>query len=140
MTSATIAHAGHSHADHGSADHGHAHGHGHYPGVPAYSHVMPLWILFAVFACLIALTVLTVALSDVALGSGEIFVSMGIATIKAVMVAVYFMHMRHDKPLNVLIATFSLVFVVLFIGTLLFDASEYHPNVAARSYVTNPPN
>ncbi|QDV28692.1 hypothetical protein Spb1_05570 [Planctopirus ephydatiae] len=139
MTAATIDHTGHGHDGHSDGGHGHDshghHGHGHYPGVPSYSHIMPLWILFAVFASLIALTALTVALSGVALGTAEIFVSMGIATIKALLVAVYFMHMRHDKPLNVLICTFSLVFVALFIGLLLFDSMEYYPNIAARTYV-----
>jgi cytochrome c oxidase subunit IV len=117
MTTAA-AHTNHSHADHDHHDHG-------------MGHAMPLSTLIAVFVSLIALTILTVYMSNIRLGSAEIFVSMGIATVKAILVAVYFMHMRHDKPLNILLVVFSLFFMTLFISFTLVDSSEYQGEIDA---------
>lgn len=117
MTTAA-AHTNHAHADHDDHDHG-------------MGHAMPLSTLIAVFVSLIALTILTVYMSNIRLGSAEIFVSMGIATVKAILVAVYFMHMRHDKPLNILLVVFSLFFMTLFIAFTLVDSSEYQGEIDA---------
>jgi cytochrome c oxidase subunit IV len=114
----SMAHADHTHAAHDHHDHG-------------MGHAMPLSTLIAVFISLIGLTILTVYMSSIRLGSAEMFVSMGIATLKAILVAVYFMHMRHDKPLNILLVVFSLFFMTLFIAFTLVDSSEYQGQIEA---------
>jgi cytochrome c oxidase subunit 4 len=86
------------------------------------AHAVPPVVLLSVFSMLIALTILTVALTNVELGAWEIWVSMGIATAKASLVALYFMHLRYDNPLNGLILITSLIFVALFIGITLMDS------------------
>jgi cytochrome c oxidase subunit IV len=120
MAEHTLAVSGHSAVGHGHDDHAH--------------HVMPLWILFAVFAALISLTIITVAASSIVTQATEIWVAMGIATVKALLVATYFMHLRHDKPLNVLAVTFSLLFVVLFLGICLADSVRYQDQIKSRDY------
>ena len=101
----------------------------HDDGHGGISHVMPLKLLFRVFAALIALTALTVFVAQTDLGSWEIVITMIIATTKATLVAVYFMHLKYDSPFNATILAFSLLFVALFIGFTLIDVERYQPDL-----------
>ncbi len=96
-----------------------------------HPHVMPLSVLLPTFAALIALTVITVSASKLSIGAAEIWVAMGIATIKATLVALYFMHLRYDKPFNALLILFSLVFAAIFVGMALVDSQAYQPEISA---------
>ncbi len=107
-----------------SADHQETSGGTHVP-------VIPLSVLFGTFAILIGMTIVTVLASKLSLGAAEIWVAMGIATVKAVLVAINFMHIRHDKPFNVLIVLFSLVFAAIFIGLTLVDSQSYQAEIGA---------
>jgi cytochrome c oxidase subunit IV len=93
------------------------------------SHIMSPRMLLTVFGLLLLLTAITVALANFPLGVWEIWVSLGIATVKAGLVALYFMHLRYDTPLNGAIFVFSLVFVALFLGFTLMDVHEYQPDI-----------
>lgn len=108
------------HTEHASDHHDHG-----------FAHPAPPWILLATFVALIFLTILTVgiAASPLELGSFEIWVSMGIATAKALLVCLFFMHMFWDKGFNVLVFLSSLLFVSLFGGFTLMDQYETSPNV-----------
>jgi cytochrome c oxidase subunit 4 len=86
---------------------------------------MAVWKLLAVFATLIVLTWLTVYQSTLNLGSGEVWVSLFIATIKAGLVILFFMHMIHEKPFNVIVFLSAFIFVALFLGATLNDAHNY---------------
>jgi cytochrome c oxidase subunit IV len=114
------------------SDHAHQ---GHHPG---YAHVMPPSILIGTFLALVGLTILTVTSSYFPLGNAEIYVAMGIATVKAALVAVYFMHLRYDKPMNALFLIFSLAFLALFICLTLVDTQSYQPEIQAVSDAVAP--
>lgn len=88
-------------------------------------HVMPLPMLFGIFGALIFFTLLTVAVGQFSLGRWEILITMMIATTKAVLVAVFFMHLKYDRPFNAMIFSFSLFFVALFLGIVLMDVGSY---------------
>ena len=92
-------------------------------------HVIPVPVLIAVFLTLIVLTVVTVAASYLPLGEVEIWVAMGIATVKAGLVAAYFMHLRYDNPLNAVLFVIGLLFVGLFVGFVLMDAEQYRSDL-----------
>jgi cytochrome c oxidase subunit 4 len=92
-------------------------------------HAIPARILITVFVVLVALTVLTVVATLFPTGSFEIWISLGIATVKAGLVAAYFMHLRYDNPLNALIFIFGLFFVALFVGLILLDTHQYQGNI-----------
>jgi cytochrome c oxidase subunit 4 len=79
-----------------------------------HPHIAPLRVYLGVFAALIALTVLTVAVSYVHLGAWNLAVAMIIASIKASLVAMIFMHLKDDTKFNVLVFVGSLLFVGLF--------------------------
>jgi len=104
----------HAVADHASDHHGHA------PG--DFAHPLPVWVLLTVFAALTFLTVVTVAQASFDLGGADVIVTMVIATIKASLVMLFFMHLAFDKPFNFIIFMSSFVFVALFIMFTLSDA------------------
>ena len=93
------------------------------------AHVMPVPVLLAVFAALMVLTVVTVAATRVDLGAWNLWIAMGIAALKATLVALYFMHLRYDHPFNALIFVTGLVFLALFISLALLDTLEYQPDI-----------
>ena len=86
-----------------------------------FAHPIPLPLLFGVFIALTALTIITVAQASFDLGSFDILVVMSIATIKAILVGAFFMHLAYDKPFNIICFVSSFVFVGLFIVFTLFD-------------------
>ncbi len=101
--------------------------HGHHDG--EFAHPASLKMLFTIFFILLALTGLTVYQSTLELGGAEIYFSLFIASIKAGLVIMFFMHMLWDKMLNGIIFFSSLIFVTLFLGATLHDAHSYRDSV-----------
>lgn len=92
-------------------------------------HVAPVWIMYATFAALIILTIATVAARSVDLGAMNIWIALGLALIKSVLVAFFFMHLWWDSKFNQLVLVTSLLFLVIFIGFAILDSKEYQPVV-----------
>lgn len=90
---------------------------------------MPLSVLLTIFTALIVFTIATVVISKFHLGAWEVPIALGIATTKAILVAVYFMHLRYDNPFNAMIFCFSLFFVALFLGGILIDVRAYQKDL-----------
>ncbi len=97
--------------------------HGHSDDGTDFAHPMPLSILFGVFGILVLLTIITVFQAGFDLGSFDIAVVMGIATIKALLVGAFFMHLIADKPFNIIVFLSSFVFVGLFVIFTLSDSN-----------------
>lgn len=95
----------------------------------SHVHVVPLWVLGAVWLTLVCLTVVTVAATWVDLGRLNLWVALAIATVKASLVALYFMHLRYDRPFNAVVFVASLLFVMLFLGLALIDTGQYQPEL-----------
>lgn len=89
------------------------------------SHVSPLSQLLLVFFSLVGLTILTVVCANAGLGRWDFLVAMIIATVKATLVALYFMHLRHDKLFNTLTFLGGVLFLLLFLGLALLDVAMY---------------
>lgn len=106
----------------------------HHDDHHGFAHIMPPQILLGVFFSLLFLTFATVAATYLELGRYEIWVSMGIATIKAALVVFFFMHLLYDKPLNGLIFFLTFGFVALFIGFTVMDSLAYKDRVQEREY------
>lgn len=92
---------------------------------PAFAHPVPVKLLLAVFFALVGLTILTVVVNEMGLGQIDIWVALIIATIKASLVCLFFMHMFWEKGFNLVAFFSSFVFVTLFIGLTLMDTSAY---------------
>jgi cytochrome c oxidase subunit 4 len=63
-------------------------------------HVLPLRVYAAIFAALLVLTAVTVWVSGLDLGALNTPVALAIATLKAVLVLLWFMHVRYSKRLT----------------------------------------
>lgn len=74
----------------------------------------------AVLGGLLVLTVVTVYASYLDFGSMNTVVALLIATAKASLVALFFMHLRHDK-FNAVIFVGGLLFLAIFMIWTLFD-------------------
>lgn len=84
-------------------------------------HIVPLKAYLGVAAALFVLTAITVAVSFVHLGGFNAIVAVGIATVKALLVAFIFMHLLYDKKINLYIFTVGIIFIGVFIGLTMFD-------------------
>ncbi len=98
--------------------------------------------LLLVFFALIGLTWLTVfqaTQTQVELGQFELGLTLFIATIKAALVILFFMHMIHDKPLNAIVFLSSFIFVALFLGFTLLDTQGYKDSYEFKKVDSPPP-
>jgi len=91
----------------------------------SFVHVASVRLLLIVWAVLIFGTWLTVSASNIDLGALNIWVGLAIATGKAVLVALYYMHLRWDKPFNAFVFMSAIFFLLLFIGISMMDAGQY---------------
>lgn len=125
-----------------SNPHAPAHGaaHDHHDDAHGLAHVMSIKILMGVFGTLVVLTALTVFVTRFEVGRWDIAIAMAIATVKATVVALFFMHLRYDRPLNAMVFLSALIFVGLFIGFAGLDVFEYSDDVTAyhRAQATTP--
>ncbi len=97
--------------------------HGHDDGM-VHIHVHPMSLYLKVFGALIFFTLLTVAVAEVHLGQWNFFVAVVIATIKATLVALFFMHLKDDDRFNALVFVGSLVFVGVFFVYTMNDTNH----------------
>ncbi len=88
------------------------------------AHPVSVPLLIGVLIALLFLTVLTVAVTYVDMGRLNIWIALGIAFVKGTLVCLYFMHLRWDKPFNLILLVSSLFFVALFLGFCIMDTSE----------------
>jgi cytochrome c oxidase subunit 4 len=92
----------------------HAGGHAHDDGA-VHVHIASSQFYWGIFAALICLTVATVRVSYYDFGSANIIIAMLIATMKASLVAAFFMHLRHDKLFNTVAFLSAFLFLGIFI-------------------------
>jgi cytochrome c oxidase subunit 4 len=76
-----------------------------------------------VFAGLIALTLLTTAVAFVDLGAFSVVVALAIACGKMLLVALFFMHVRHSSQLTKLVLSGALLWLGILI---LFTLADFH--------------
>ena len=95
-----------------SADHHHEHD---ADDGAVHSHVSSVQFYVGIFLALVCLTVLTVKVSYYDFGPANIVIAMLIATMKAGLVATFFMHLAHDKLFNTLAFISAFLFLSVFI-------------------------
>jgi cytochrome c oxidase subunit 4 len=96
-----------------------------------YAHAVPLRVLAAVFVVLLLMTALTVASTWYDLGDWNLIIALGIATFKAALVVLFFMHLRYDYPFYGLVLVTALLFLAIFLGLTLLDTLQYQPDIQA---------
>ena len=94
----------------------------------SYSHARKLNT--TVLGALIVLTVITVTAAGVNFGSPSTntIVALIVASIKASLVALFFMHLKYEKPINAVIFLTGIATLALFMGlTLVDEDTRNHP-------------
>jgi cytochrome c oxidase subunit 4 len=92
-------------------------------------HIASVRILVLVWIALVFGTWLTVSATYVDLGALNIWIGLAIATAKAILVALYYMHLRWDKPFNALVFLSAFAFLAIFIGIAMMDTAHYQDAV-----------
>ncbi len=118
----------HSHGHEG--EHGHGDGHGGH----GMSHVLPMKVLLGTWGALMVLTVLTVAVAKLPIfdfgASPNLLIAMVIATVKATLVCLYFMHLRYDKMFHTVVFISAILLATLFVTFTLMDSTQYQTDVS----------
>lgn len=93
------------------------------------AHVASPKVLLGTFAALIFLTFVTVAVASVGLGEWDFIFAIVIATIKVLLVCMFFMHLWYDKPFHALVFVSGVAFALLFIALAYMDTAQYQKDV-----------
>lgn len=90
-------------------------------GQSSHQHILPLNVYLRVGAVLFILTLVTVLVAQVHLGAFNLVVALGIAVIKASLVALYFMHLKYDNKFFAVVFLVAILFLGVFIIFTMFD-------------------
>ena len=83
--------------------------------------VVPRRVYLGIFAALIVLTALTVASSCVDLGFFNVFIAITIAVTKALLVLLFFMHVRYSDRLIWVVAGAGFFWLLIMLSLTLSD-------------------
>jgi len=83
--------------------------------------VVSIKLYATVFFTLLALTIMTVAVSKLDLGEFNLIAAMTIAVIKGTLVAAFFMDLRRATSLTMLIAAAGLFWLTILLALILSD-------------------
>ena len=85
------------------------------------NHIVPFNIYIKVLFTLLVLTTLTVIAAQMDFGIFNVLIAMGIATIKAILVLLFFMHLKYDNKLFPVIFLTGVFFLVIIFVFCEFD-------------------
>ncbi len=86
-----------------------------------HSHVSSVKFYVGILAILIMFTLLTVGMASIHLGPLNLAVAIAIASAKATLVVMFFMHLRYDNRFNATIVICSLMFIGVFFAYTMND-------------------
>lgn len=104
----------------------------------SHIHVSPVRLYVAVWVALMVLTAITVGVAQVDFGALNVVVAMAVATIKASLVVLFFMHLKYDKPFHAVAFGIGIVFFGIFLGLQLLDVGTRTDPEPARNFAVIP--
>lgn len=78
-----------------------------------HNHIIPLKVYFGILATLLFLTIITVVASRIDFGHMNTVIAFAIATVKASLVLGYFMHLKYDDKMYLVIFLTGVFFLVV---------------------------
>ncbi len=99
-------------------------------------HIVPPKVYLGIFLSLMVLTAATVAAAYVNLGAFNIVVALAIATLKATLVVLYFMHARYSPKRTQLVIICAVFWLAIMLALTLSDYVTRDHDVAASISVT----
>ena len=86
-----------------------------------HEHVTPLSVYLGIFGALMVLTLITVAVAWIDLGSLNIMVALAVAVVKATLVVLYFMHVKYSSKLTWIVIGSGLFWLLILLGLTMAD-------------------
>ncbi len=106
-------------------------------GTHGTRHLMSDKLSIRIGLSLMVLTAITVGVAQIDLGHVNFFVAMLVASIKASLVTLFFMGMKHEDGQNRTIFASAFVFLFIFIGLTAIDLF-YRGNFSVTGVTSNP--
>lgn len=113
----------------------------------SHNHILPLKVYLGIGAALLILTFVTVEVSLHDFGGFNIVIALAIASIKALLVAFFFMHLWYDNKLYFISFTVCLLCLTVFIVLTMFDTARrgdieavFQNPINPRAEMYNSPN
>ena len=88
---------------------------------PEEPHVLPDGLFIRVWVGLLILTSITVGASVIFSGTIGIVTAMIVTPIKAILILMYFMHLKYEKPGFVVMFLVAVGILAIFLGLTFFD-------------------
>ena len=89
---------------------------------PELGHKQPLALYRKVYFTLLFLTALTVGAAFIDFGISDLVIAMVIASIKATLVALFFMHLKYESPFTWLYAAVPILILFFLLGGVFIDS------------------
>jgi cytochrome c oxidase subunit 4 len=86
-------------------------------------HIMPFGLLTKIWAALVILTGVTVGVASMDFGYLNVLAAMTVATAKALLVVLFFMHLKYENRLLGAFVLMVFVILAIFIGFTFFDVA-----------------
>lgn len=86
-----------------------------------HEHVTPLSVYLGIFGALMVLTIITVAVAWIDLGSLNIMVALGVAVVKATLVILYFMHVKYSSKLTWVVIGSGIFWLAILLSITMAD-------------------
>jgi cytochrome c oxidase subunit 4 len=67
-----------------------------------------------------------------------VVVALAIACLKASVVALWFMHLRYEHRFHLVVLAAAALFAALFVAFVVFDTTQYQPELRAREAQARP--
>jgi cytochrome c oxidase subunit IV len=97
------------------------------PVPPRHEHILPSGLYVTIWLTLMVLTVVTAAVSFVDLGPLNTVVALVIATVKALLVVLFFMHVKYASDRLIKTICLAVIFwLMLLLGLSLMDYGTRH--------------
>ena len=99
--------------------------------------VEKLWLYIVVYALLMLLLIMTVAAAQFDLGRGNVVIALVIACLKAMLVILFFMHVRHSSRLTWIVAAAGFVWLMILLALTMTDYTwrDSNANQAVRESI-----
>lgn len=101
----------------------------------SHSHTQSKSLYLTILLVLLALTVITVAAAQVDFGSWNIVVALLIASVKAILVLLFFMHLKFEDPIVWLYAAIPVVLIAIMVGGVYLDTPFREENLHLKAQV-----
>lgn len=103
-------------------------------------HIVPPKVYVGIFASLMVLTAATVAAAFVSLGPLNIVIALAIATLKATLVVLYFMHARYSPKRTQLVIVCAVFWLAIMLALTMSDYVTRQPEVVAATQAASVAN